>query len=144
MTEEELKKKAIEDLEKNVYCRLRPAGNAGVGVFAIRDIPQGTRPFDCFFPPKTSSAIDPEEIFSSPKIDPEVKQMVKDFYVISDGKLDLPHWSLNDMSIAFFVNASDDPNLETADGETFVTKRDIKKGEELTADYKTYAENVDF
>ena len=33
----------IDDLNKTVFCRLGPSKIHGIGVIAIRDIPEGTR-----------------------------------------------------------------------------------------------------
>lgn len=136
-----LKEKVINDLINNVYCRFKPSKISGVGVFAIRDIPKGINPFKQFFPIGSSIKVNPQEVFDNPNIASGVKKMVRDLYVIDKGVLDLPVCSLNDLSIAFFVNSSKNPNLVTNNGETLVTKRKIKKGEELTADYGTYTDS---
>ncbi len=136
-----LKKKIIKDLEKNVFVRLAPSKISGVGVFAIRDIPKGTNPFCGFNKIKFNTAVDPKEVFDNPKIHEGVKELVKDFYVIVDGKLYLPDCSLNDMNSSFYLNHSKKPNLETKEGENFVAKQNIKAGEELTVDYGTYADS---
>jgi len=39
------KKEVILKKLENTYCRLQPSMISGVGVFAIRDIPQGINPF---------------------------------------------------------------------------------------------------
>lgn len=65
--------------------------------------------------------------------------MIDNSYVIEkDGTVIIPDCALNGMDISFFANNSDSPNLETNDGFIFITKRKIKKGEELTASYETY------
>ena len=38
------KRKRLLGNLKNTYCRLKPSNIEGVGVFAIRDIPQGVNP----------------------------------------------------------------------------------------------------
>jgi hypothetical protein len=133
----------IKDLEENVYCRLRPSGVAGVGVFAIRDIPKGIDPFNNFFK-HDFIQIDPKRIFENGKIDPAVKELIDDMYVVADGELNLFNGGMNGINLSFFVNYSaDKPNMEAInDGANFIAARDIKKGEELFVNYETYAENV--
>ncbi len=51
----------------------------------------------------------------------------------------IPEYGLNGMDISFFLNHSKKPNIITTDeGNTFLTRRKIKKGEELTIGYNTY------
>lgn len=132
----------IKDLEKNVYCRLRPSKVEGVGIFAIRDIPKGTDPFKSFLPYRFAE-VDADLVLKNPKIDPAVKKLASDMYVIADGKIHLYEGGLNGIDISFFLNHSEKPNLIAKhDGDFFVTARKIKKGEELFSDHRTYAENV--
>jgi len=127
-----------EELLKNIkstYCRLRPSAVEGVGVFAIRDIPAD---IDLF---QTGSLnwikFQMDELKD---LDEEILKLVDDFCVIeADHSVYIPERGFNGMDISFFINNSKTPNLKTIDGgETFVTLRDIKKGEELTAAYSTY------
>jgi hypothetical protein len=139
-------KKLIKDLEGNVYCRLRPSKIAGVGVFAIRDIPKGVNPFKNLFK-HSFVEVDPKLVFENKKIDPAVKELVNDMCVIGEGMLHLWEGGLNALDMSFFINHTDKPkliNMEAEDGaEGFITARKIKKGEELLVDYGTYAENSD-
>lgn len=133
----------IKDLEENVYCRLRPSGVSGVGVFAIRNIPKGTNPFKDFLK-YDFVQVDPDAVFKNKKIDPAVKDLVNDMYVVGEGALHLWGGGMNGLDISFFLNHSEDPNMTAEDGaEGFFAARDIKKGEELLTDYGTYAENAD-
>jgi hypothetical protein len=133
----------IKDLEENVYCRLRPSTIAGVGVFAVRDIPKGVDPFKNFLTHRFID-VDPERVFKNPKISPEVKELVNDMYAIGDGRLNLWEGGLNALDIGFFVNHSEPANLVSEEnGERFIAARDIKKGEELFVNYGEYADNPD-
>ncbi len=129
------KKQLLENL-KNTYCRLKTSAIAGIGIFAIRDIPQNTNPF----PGVTKHQwykFSPAELKT---LDPEVQKMIYDFYVTeADGMISVPDCALNGMDISFFLNTSDAPNLKIAqEGVNFTTSREIKKGEELTVAYATY------
>lgn len=132
-------KKLVSDLESNVYCRLKPSKIQGIGVFAIKEIPKGAKIF------KTSRKIKfigiaPEIILKNRKISQAVKKMAKDFFVISDKKLYLPNCSLNEIDISFYVNHSEKPNAIAKNGENFFAVRRIRKGEEITANYKKYCD----
>ncbi len=132
----------VKDLEKNIYCRLRPSKVEGVGVFAIRDIPKGTNPFKSFLPYRFA-VVDAASVFKNSKIDPAVKKLASDMYSVSSGRLYLYKGGLNAIDISFFLNHSKKPNLIAKHGGYFfVAARKIKKGEELFSDHSTYAENV--
>ncbi|MDD3284895.1 MAG: SET domain-containing protein [Patescibacteria group bacterium] len=121
---------------KNTYCRLRYSKIHGVGVYAVRDIPKNTNPFQSVKKEKWYK-FKMEEL---KKLDKEVLKMIDDFFVIEkDNTVSIPEYGLNGMDIQFFPNNSDKPNLYTKDdSETFLTLRKIKKGEELTVSYATY------
>jgi SET domain-containing protein len=136
-------KKFIQDLEKNIYCRIRPSKIEGIGVFAIRYIPKNTKIFKTIRKTKFTG-IDPKLVFSNPRIDEAVKQMVRDFFVVWKGKLYLPNFSLNEIDISFFINYSKKPNVVDKNGEEFFALKGIKKGEELTVDYRNYCDKYKF
>jgi hypothetical protein len=131
----EIEKEKLLEKIQNTYCRLRPSAVEGVGVFAIRDIPVETDPF------QTGKLNWIEFQMDELKdLDPEILKLVDDFCVIEeDRSVYIPETGFNGMDISFFLNNSKEPNLKTIDdGETFVTLREIKKGEELTVAYSTY------
>jgi len=133
------KKEVILKKLENTYCRLQPSMISGVGVFAIRDIPKG---IDSFKGAQNHKWIE----FQKPELkdlDKEVKKMIDDFYVIEkDGSVYIPECALNSMDVSFYVNHSTNPNLKKIDESDecliLITKRKIKKGEELTIGYDTY------
>ncbi len=129
------KKKLLEGL-KNTYCRLKPSRIEGVGVFAIRDIPQNINPFMDEEKPSWIKLRE-EELKQLPG---EVLEMIDSFFVIERSKeVEIPQNGLNGMDISFFLNHSRNPNMKTGDsGYNFITLRKIKKGEELTVNYGTY------
>ncbi len=134
----------VKDLEENIYCRLQPSPISGIGVFAIRDIPQGTNPFKNFLHNKFIE-VDPDLVFKNEKIPSEVKRLVNEMWVVYEGKLNLYDGGLNALDISFFLNhsARNANVIAEHEGAVFVTARDVKKGEELLVDYGTYAENKD-
>ena len=132
------KKKDILENLKNTYCRLKNSGIHGIGVFAIRDIAQGTNPFQgCTL--QKWAGYKPSELKG---LDKEVLRMIDDFYASKkDGTVFIPECGLNGMDISFFLNTSNVPNLKTDKrGDVFFTVRRIKKGEELTVNYGLFDE----
>lgn len=121
---------------KNTYCRLKTSKIDGVGIFAIRDIPKNKDPFVGIHKQRWHEF----KYSDFKKMDKEILKMVYDFFFIGkDGKVLIPEYGLNGMDISFFLNSSEKPNIKTIDGGlNFVAARKIKKGEELTASYKTY------
>ena len=130
------KKQEVLSQLKNTYCRLKPSKIEGVGVFAIRDIPEGVNPFG-EASPKIWHEFQKEELKD---LAPEIMELLDVFYVVEkDGSVYIPEKALNGIDISFFVNNSENPNIKTIDGGlNFVTLREIKKGEELVISYATY------
>jgi len=123
----------IESL-KNTYCRLKPSGIEGVGVFAVRDIPKNMIVFE------DKDKWHQLKLSDLKSLDKDVKKMIDDFFVIeADGTVFVPEKGLNGMDTSFYLNNSNEPNVKTIDeGATFVALRKIKRGEELTVSYADY------
>lgn len=128
-------------LNKTVWCRLAPSHISGIGVFAIRDIPQGTRinehsyrNYDEGFHPEfiTMSVAD----FAT--LHPSIRSLILDRCAFSEDTGDtLRFMSPNgDQFLQSFMNHSDTPN---SDGQFAL--RDIKEGEEITEDFRTLVQN---
>lgn len=127
----------------DIYCRIGVSQIHGVGVIAIRDIPKNINPFKMTNNYKEKTiALAQKDLKNIPK---EVKKMVQDFIAPVDGKYDVPLHGLNSMDITFYMNHDENNNVTIVDtGETylsFLTKRNIKKGEELTINYNDYKMN---
>lgn len=129
------------------YCRIGISKISGVGVIAIRDIPNETNPFGyikfkCNSNYNQNIKVTLDDIYILPD---EIKKLVFDF-IIPDkyGAYYLPSDGFNSMDISFYLNHSDNPNLIKTDHGCeyygFKTIRDIKKGEELIIDYENYVE----
>lgn len=134
----------IKDLEKNIYCRIAPSLIHGVGVVAIRNIPEGIDPFfgSNTMDDENMVKIPAKDIFSNPKISQEAKDMVKAFYSFDGDIVWFPNCSLNAIDISFFLNHSENPNTRYDDAKGgFLTLRKIEKGEELTSNYRTYSDD---
>jgi hypothetical protein len=134
-----------------VYTRLRRSPISGIGVFAIRDIPEGTYIFEpdngklMYVPESTvenlwvTSQLAGNDIQRAEAETQAVKQLYKDFCVLKNGKYACPD-SLNNLAPSWFLNHSELPNVAADLSLRFYATRDIKSGEELTTDYGTYSE----
>ena len=130
MNREEL----IKELSQNSYVMLRPSPIAGIGVFAIRDIPAGCR--DMFTPPSE----DDEWITlakSTVETLPEHAQFLVGNYCLYDEEnYFVPAQGFKKIDLSLFINHSDSPNIISIDeGNYFETTRNILSGEELLIDY---------
>ena len=139
MANEITKEDILNDLKANVYCRLK-ASPQGVGVFAVRDIPAGANPFMELKANENEWIKVPEnEIYEDRKIPEAVKLMVEDFFIWRNGFIYFPPLGMNEIGIGYYVNHSKNPNLR-GENKEFITLREVKAGEELTADYETYTD----
>lgn len=134
------KKQILDQIKNDVYCRLKPSSISGIGVFAIRDIPAGIDPFQ-----------EPEDIKWIPfsrkeltKIHPNVLRLIKNLFVFRDEAYWIPELGMHTLCIVQFLNHSENPNLTIdKEGEEIETKRKIKKGEELTIDYRIFDDKAE-
>jgi FRG domain/SET domain len=120
---------------KGVFVRLRPSKvhKGGVGVFAIRPIPKGTNIF----------AGESERLVwtDADKIPRErsLKRLYADFGVLRDGRYATPT-NFNSIGPGWYLNFSRRPNVRCDENLDFIAVRDIRAGEELTANYDEYSD----
>ena len=121
-----------------VYARTRKSKIHGVGVFAIRDIPKGTKVFpedegELIWKRRNSLRLD--------ELPLEIRRLYDQFCLIKDkGETYGCPKNFNLMTVAWYLNHSKTPNVGCDKDYIFFALRDIKEGEELTADYHTYNE----
>lgn len=138
-----MQKKAFLNSLRDVYCRLGVT-RQGVGVVAIRTIPKGIDPFKRCDPFGDVLKIPQKELEES-DADESVKKLVRDFCALQDGVYFVPDYGIDAIDKSYFLNHSSKSNMVSHDhGETFITARIIKKGEELTANYDQYHETKHF
>ena len=125
------KKRAPHD---GVYARIARSGVHGVGVRAIRDIPAGIHVF---------RGEDERVVWVSRawvrRLPRALRQLYEDFGMLWGDSMGVPR-TLNMLSVGWYLNHSERPNVEADEDGRFVTLRRIRKGEELTADYRTFAD----
>lgn len=128
----------LKHLREEVYTRVQVSKIHGIGVFAIRDIPQGIDPF---FEEKQKLefiGINAAAIENDPGIPEGVKQYVRDVCSNKNGVRNFPVAGFNSITTAFLMNHSDSPNMGHDANNYSVTLRPIKQGEELTQDYMIF------
>ena len=132
----------MKNLKNDIYVRLKPSKNKGVGVFAIKSIPAGVDPFKVPKTIKHNLVIVREDEIKG--LDKNVQKIVYDFYQPSTkGVYHIPVNGPNANDISFYLNHSvKKANLDIVEGNeellSFVTSRRIENGEELLINYNEY------
>jgi SET domain-containing protein len=117
-----------------VYARIGRSRTHGVGVLAIRDIPAGTMVFR-----GESERVAWVSRAAVRRLPTAIRQLYEDFGMVWGDRIGVPP-TLNMLSVGWYVNHSDRPNVEADEDARFHTLRRIRKGEELTADYRTFTD----
>ena len=122
----------------HLYTRLRMSPGKGIGVFAIRDIPRGQDPF---LGEASGTARVPQDVVEGLD-DPELRNVYLDFCPLVDGHYLAP-LDFNQMTIAWYMNHADRPNVIADHDVNFAALRLIRRGEELTVDYRTFSAHAE-
>ena len=128
------KQKLINELSNHTYVMLKPSPVAGIGVFAIQDIPDGCRDMfsrsdknDCWI------TITKKEVESLP---PHARLLVENYCLYDEENYFVPDYGFKKIDVSLFLNHSDTPNIiSIQEGDYFETIREIRAGEELFIDY---------
>ena len=125
------KKALFKHLSEDIYCRLGVSKIHGVGVFAIRSIAKGVKPFNSLLRSRELK-FSRKELEELPK---GVRKQLEIFCYYEGDTIYVPSIGLNCVDMAIYVNHSKKPNLRfKKDGALYAIKN-IKKGEELMIDY---------
>jgi SET domain-containing protein len=119
---------------EHVYARIGLSDVHGVGVCAIRDIPKGTLVFK-----GENERVAWRSRAWVRKLPKAFRDLYEDFGMVDGNLIGVPP-SLNNLSVGWYINHSETPNVWADDDGRFRALRRIKKGEELTADYRTFAD----
>jgi SET domain-containing protein len=136
------KQKLINHLKNDIYCRLGVSKIAGIGVFAIRDIPKGVNPYKNLYSHKDKVVELTDGDLKG--VDKNVKKVLKDFFGSNkNDTYDVLYNGPNFLNVSFYMNHSDKPNVDIVDTPNseylgFKTNCVIKKGEEMTINYNEY------
>jgi SET domain-containing protein len=134
MTKEAL----LKDLHHDTYVMIKPSPLHGIGVFAIRDIPKGTR--DIFSQGvgewiKLSIA----EVEALPK---HSRDLVENHCLFDEDFYFVPDYGFKLVDLVIYLNHADTPNVVSVhEGAFFEAIVDIKAGEELLVDYGTIVDS---
>ena len=130
MTKEEL----LEELSGNTWVMIKPSHIEGIGLFALRDIPEGCRSM-------FSKANEQEQWIPISKSEVEnlpahAKALIENYCLYDEENYFIPDYGFKKMDLVNFLNHSDTPNIISVnEGEFFEAIRNIKQGEELVIDY---------
>lgn len=117
----------MDTLLATVFCTLKPSPIHGIGVFALRDIPAGTKVIWEYADVGICTLYE-DEFAQLPK---GITNEILDKTIFIEGEL-LSFIDPNSVcNYRSYMNHSDTPNT---DGITAI--RDIKEGEEITEDYR--------
>jgi SET domain-containing protein len=119
----------------DVYARIGRSRIHGVGVLAIRDIPRGTRLFRG--EDERVAWVRRDAIRRLPL---ELRKLYTDFGMAWGDRIGVPR-TLNMLSVGWYLNHSARPNTRADEDGRFYALRRIRKGEELTADYRTFSDD---
>ena len=136
MTKAEL----LSELSNHTYVMIKPSPLHGIGVFAIRDIPKGTK--DIFSKGIGEwIRVSKEEVNALPQ---HSKDLIENHCLFDEGNYFIPDYGFKLVDLVIYLNHSDIPNvISINDGEQFEAIVDIKCGEELLVDYGTIVESKD-
>jgi hypothetical protein len=131
----------FEYISTKVFVKIKPSKIQGVGVFAIKDIPEGIHPFEVWTGDTETYPISEEDLQSLPK---ELYTHIKDIFLYgpefpSDTNTYVKlthgcHWIYT--TPYYFVNS--DLNNFNIDKNTLQSNRIIRKGEEILSNYGRY------
>jgi SET domain-containing protein len=134
------KEELLNELTTNSYVTLKPSPIAGIGVFAIRDIPKGTRTM--FSKPDVNErwiTIGMHEVLDLPE---HVQELIGNFCLFDKENYFVPDHGFKKLDMSLFLNHADNPNIISLDdGSYFEATRDILAEEELLIDYATIVED---
>jgi len=105
-----------------------------VGVVAIRDIPAGT----AIFRGESERVVWVRRAAVS-RLPRALQQLYVDFAMVWGDRFGVPR-TMNMLSVGWYLNHSDRPNVAADESGRFHSLRRIRKGEELTADYRTFTD----
>jgi len=128
------KARLLSALADDTWVMLQPSPVAGIGVFAIRDIPKGCRRM--FSEPDTPADWVSLSRVAVDALPAHARHQVENFCLYDDKQYFVPAGGFKKMDLSLFLNHSATPNVRSIeDGAWFEALRYIAEGEELFIDY---------
>jgi SET domain-containing protein len=132
------KEALLKELAASTYVMIKPSPLHGIGVFAIRDIPKGTKNI---FSKGVGDwiKVSKEEVDALPQ---HSKDLIENHCLFDEDFYFIPDYGFKLVDLVIYLNHSETPNvISLNDGEEFEAIRDISNGEELLVDYGTIVES---
>jgi SET domain-containing protein len=128
----------LKELSASTYVMIKPSPLHGIGVFAIRNIPKGTK--DIFSQGVGEwIKVSKEEVDALPQ---HAKDLIENHCLFDEDHYFIPDYGFKLIDLVIYLNHSDTPNvISLNEGEQFEAIRDIAVGEELLVDYGTIVES---
>ena len=133
-----MKKEALlKQLQSQTYVMIKPSPLHGIGVFAIRDIPKGTK--DIFSEGFGDwIKVSKDEVDALPS---HSRELIENHCLFDEDSYFIPEYGFKLVDLVIYLNHSETPNvISLNDGEQFEALADIKAGEALLVDYGTIVE----
>ena len=136
-----IKEQLLAHLQNEVFCRLGVSTIHGIGVFAVRDIPEGENPL--------ASRLSYKEVKFShaelKKLPRGVRKEIEIFCYYDKDAVFVPEIGMNSMNMAIYLNHSKQPNVRYRKNGQLKALKNIQAGEELFLDYdQSYGEKHTF
>jgi len=124
----------LKQLRSHTYVMIKPSPLHGIGVFAIRTIPKGTKNI---FSEGMGEwiQVSKQEVESLPQ---SSKDLIENHCLFDEDHYFIPEYGFKLVDLVIYLNHSEIPNVRSLnEGEQFEALRDIQEGEELLVDYGT-------
>jgi len=124
----------LQQLRSHTYVMIKPSPLHGIGVFAIRPIPKGTKNI---FSEGMGEwiQVSKQEVESLPE---SSKDLIENHCLFDEDHYFIPEYGFKLVDLVIYLNHSEIPNVRSLnEGEQFEALRDIQEGEELLVDYGT-------
>jgi hypothetical protein len=138
---------AYNYIKNCVFVKLKPSNISGVGLFAMKEIPENTPLFEVWTGESGYYPITQKQLET---LDSEVSNHIRDIFILSE---DFPndtdiyvrltkgfHWIFIEPYL--FINSGYYQKKSNVDKDTMKSLRLIKKGEELLSNYERYEKLV--
>lgn len=124
----------LQQLRSHTYVMIKPSPLHGIGVFAIRTIPKGTKNI---FSEGMGEwiQVSKQEVDTLPS---SSKDLIENHCLFDEDHYFIPEYGFKLVDLVIYLNHSEIPNVRSLnEGEQFEALRDIQEGEELLVDYGT-------